>query len=100
MHILTAAVFPVSMLCFAWTTMTWIPPIVPVLASAVWGWCFYTMILMTVVYIGDSYGVSVWSFSLLSLHTNILRSTLPLPSLALPSSATWQAPHSPSLATT
>jgi len=54
----TAAVlFPVSMLCFAWTTMTWIPPIVPVLASAVWGWCFYTMILMTVVYIGDSYGV-------------------------------------------
>jgi len=67
---LTVTVFPVSMLCFAWTTMTWIPPIVPVLASAVWGWCFYTMILMTVVYIGDSYGVSAWP-SILSLVSQV-----------------------------
>ncbi|KAH7024968.1 major facilitator superfamily domain-containing protein [Microdochium trichocladiopsis] len=76
----TAAVlFPVSMFCFAWTTFTWIPPIVPILVSGVWGWCFYTMILMTVVYIGDSYGVySASALAGTALIRNIAGAAFPL----------------------
>ncbi|KXJ85773.1 MFS multidrug transporter-like protein, partial [Microdochium bolleyi] len=76
----TAAVlFPVSMFCFAWTTFPWIPPIVPILASAVWGWCFYTMILMTVVYIGDSYGVySASALAGTALIRNVAGAAFPL----------------------
>lgn len=43
------------MFCFAWTTSPDIHPLVPVLASALWGWSFYTLILMTFTYTEDSY---------------------------------------------
>ncbi|KAE9993962.1 hypothetical protein EG327_002296 [Venturia inaequalis] len=50
-----AVVFPISLFWFAWTTYTSIHPIVPVIASAFWGWSFYTLILMTYTYTEDSY---------------------------------------------
>lgn len=46
---------PISLFWFAWTTSPSIHPIVPVLASVLWGWSFYTMILMTFTYTEDSY---------------------------------------------
>lgn len=38
--------FPISLFIFAWTSYSWLPWIAPVLASALWGWSFYTLILM------------------------------------------------------
>lgn len=50
-----AVVFPVSLFWFAWTTYSSIHWIVPIIASAFWGWSFYTLILMTYTYTEDSY---------------------------------------------
>jgi MFS family permease len=50
-----AVTFPISLFWFAWTTYTSIHWIVPILASALWGWSFYTLILMTYCYTEDSY---------------------------------------------
>ncbi|KAI5357505.1 putative major facilitator superfamily, MFS transporter superfamily [Septoria linicola] len=47
--------FPIALFWFAWTTYTSIHPAVPVLASALWGWSFYTLILMTYQYTEDAY---------------------------------------------
>lgn len=52
-----AVVFPVSLFWFAWTTYSSVHWIVPIIASAFWGWSFYTLILMTYTYTEDSYGV-------------------------------------------
>ena len=63
-----AVTFPISLFWFAWTTYTSVHWIVPILASALWGWSFYTLILMTYMVTEDSYKVSglvdtslVWS---------------------------------------
>ncbi|TVY60679.1 Efflux pump FUB11 [Lachnellula suecica] len=47
--------FPISLFWFAWTCYTSIHWIVPILASAFWGWSFYMLILMTYTYTEDSY---------------------------------------------
>ncbi|KAE8448794.1 hypothetical protein EG329_008796 [Mollisiaceae sp. DMI_Dod_QoI] len=47
--------FPISLFWFAWTSYATIHWIVPILASALWGWSFYTLILMTYTYTEDSY---------------------------------------------
>lgn len=43
---ISTTVFPVSLLLFALTTSSSIHPIFPVLASTLWGFSFYTLILM------------------------------------------------------
>lgn len=50
-----AVAHPVSLFWFAWTTYKSINPAVPVLATALWGWSFYTLILMTYQYTEDTY---------------------------------------------
>ena len=52
-----AVVFPISLFWFAWTTYKSVHFIIPVIASAFWGWSFYTLILMTYTYTEDSYKV-------------------------------------------
>ena len=54
---LAAVAFPISMFWFAWTSYKTVHWIVPILASALWGWSFYTLILMTYTYTEDSYKV-------------------------------------------
>ena len=55
---LAAVVFPISLFWFAWTTYKEVHWIVPIIASAFWGWSFYTLILMTYNYTEDSYKVN------------------------------------------
>ncbi|CAK4033709.1 major facilitator superfamily [Lecanosticta acicola] len=50
-----AIAHPISLFWFAWTTYKSINPAVPVLATALWGWSFYNLILMTYQYTEDSY---------------------------------------------
>lgn len=57
-----AVTFPVSLFWFAWTSYAGIHWIVPVLASALWGWSFYTLILMTYTYTEDSYKARLLPF--------------------------------------
>lgn len=52
-----AVTFPISLFIFAWTSYPWLPWIAPIIASALWGWSFYTLILFTYTYVEDSYGV-------------------------------------------
>lgn len=52
---LASAVLPVSLLVFAFTANPGIHHILPILASAFWGWSFYTLILMTLTYTEDAY---------------------------------------------
>lgn len=47
--------FPISLFWFAWTTYSSIHPVVPLLATALWGWSYYTLILMTFQYVEDAY---------------------------------------------
>ena len=56
---LAAVTFPVSLFWFAWTTSKSVHWIAPILASGLWGWSFYTLILMTYNYTEDSYKVSL-----------------------------------------
>ena len=50
--------FPISLFWFAWTSYKSVHWIVPIIASALWGWSFYTLILMTYTYTEDSYKAS------------------------------------------
>lgn len=50
-----AVAHPISLFWFAWTTYKSINPAVPVLATALWGWSFYALILMTYQYTVDAY---------------------------------------------
>ncbi|KAK5108741.1 hypothetical protein LTR62_007888 [Meristemomyces frigidus] len=52
---IAAVTFPISLFWFAWTTYKSVNPAVPVLATALWGWSFYTILLMTYTYTEDSY---------------------------------------------
>ncbi|KAF2176593.1 MFS general substrate transporter [Zopfia rhizophila CBS 207.26] len=54
---LAGIIFPISIILFAWTANPDIHHIIPILASAFWGWSFYTLILMTLTYTEDAYGV-------------------------------------------
>jgi len=47
--------FPISLFWFAWSTSASVNAAVPILATALWGWSFYTLILMTYTYTEDSY---------------------------------------------
>ena len=51
-------VFPISLFWFSWTTYKSVHFIVPVIASAFFGWTFYTLILMTYTYTEDTYKVN------------------------------------------
>ncbi|KAM0795731.1 MFS multidrug transporter-like protein [Usnea florida] len=55
---LAGITFPLSLFWFAWTTYKSVHWIVPIIASALWGWSFYTLILMTYTYTEDSYKAS------------------------------------------
>jgi len=50
-----AVVLPVSLFWFAWTSQSGTYWIVPIIATAFFGWSFYTLILMTYQYTEDSY---------------------------------------------
>jgi len=52
-----AVTFPISLFIFAFTSYTWLSWVGPVVASGLWGWSFYTLILMTYTYTEDSYGM-------------------------------------------
>ena len=52
---IAAITHPISLFWFAWTTYKSINPVVPVLATALWGWSFYVLILMSYQYTEDSY---------------------------------------------
>lgn len=70
---------PVSLLWFAWTTDPSIHPVVPVLASALWGWSFYSLILMTFTYTEDSYkGYSASALAGIGLIRNLFGAGFPL----------------------
>ncbi|KAH6648792.1 MFS multidrug transporter-like protein [Truncatella angustata] len=74
-----AVVFPISLFCFAWTTGASIPPIMPIIASAFWGWSFYTLILMTFQYTEDAYRVfSASALAGIGLVRNIAGAAFPL----------------------
>lgn len=74
-----AVVFPISLFWFAWTTDASIPPIVPIVASAFWGWSFYTLILMTFQYTEDAYRVySASALAGIGLIRNIAGAAFPL----------------------
>ncbi|KAI5925902.1 major facilitator superfamily protein [Camillea tinctor] len=74
-----AIVFPLSIFWFAWTTYSTTPAIVPIIASAFWGWSFYTLILMTFQYTEDAYGVfSASALAGIGLVRNIFGALFPL----------------------
>ncbi|KAL0257076.1 hypothetical protein SLS55_007886 [Diplodia seriata] len=76
---LAAVAFPISLLWFAWTTSPSIHPIIPILASALWGWSFYTLILMTFTYTEDSYKVySASALAGIGLVRNLFGAAFPL----------------------
>lgn len=56
---LAAILLPISLFWFAWTSppQYHIPFIVPILATTLFGYSFYTLILMTYLYVEDSYMV-------------------------------------------
>lgn len=49
--------FPISLFIFAFTSYIPLSWVGPVIASGLWGWSFYTLILMTYTYTEDSYGM-------------------------------------------
>lgn len=75
-------VFPISLFWFAWTTYKSVHFIVPIIASAFWGWSFYTLILMTYTYTEDSYKVSYPTGTLRTETKPLIRSIVLRPSQA------------------
>ncbi|KAF8855269.1 hypothetical protein BDZ45DRAFT_746646 [Acephala macrosclerotiorum] len=74
MSMVAAIVFPASLFWFAWTTYTSVHWIVPIIASAFYGWSFYTLILMTFMYVEDTYKCARWCM----LRLKHVRRCLPL----------------------
>ncbi|KAG8529727.1 uncharacterized protein KY384_005208 [Bacidia gigantensis] len=76
---LAGITFPISLFWFAWTSFTSVHWIVPIIASALWGWSFYTLILMTYMYTEDSYKVfSASALAGLGLVRNVAGAGFPL----------------------
>ncbi|RYP62892.1 hypothetical protein DL771_009541 [Monosporascus sp. 5C6A] len=76
---IAALVFPISMFWFAWTTDTAVHPLLPIVASAFWGWSFYTLILMTFQYTEDAYRVfSASALAGIALVRNIAGAAFPM----------------------
>lgn len=78
---LAAVLFPISLFWFGWTStprynIHWI---VPVLATVVFGFSFYTLILMTYMYVEDSYMVfSASALAGVGLVRNLFGAGFPL----------------------
>lgn len=71
--------FPISLFWFAWSSYKSVHWIVPIIASALWGWSFYTLILMTYNYTEDSYKVfSASALAGLGLVRNVAGAGFPL----------------------
>ncbi|EKG17153.1 Sugar transporter conserved site [Macrophomina phaseolina MS6] len=76
---IAAIAFPISLTWFALTTSSSIHPSIPILASALWGWSFYTLILMTFTYTEDSYKVySASALAGIGLVRNLFGAAFPL----------------------
>lgn len=76
---LAAILFPISLFCFAVTSSPSTNPIFPVLASSLWGFSFYTLILMTFTYTEDSYKVySASALAGIGLIRNLFGAGFPL----------------------
>ncbi|KAF2107733.1 polyamine transporter [Lophiotrema nucula] len=77
-HIATA-VLPISLFAFAFTAKPEIPAIVPIIVSALWGWSFYTLILMTLTYTEDAYKTySASALAGIGLVRNIAGAAFPI----------------------
>ncbi|MBA7495541.1 hypothetical protein ES702_06128 [subsurface metagenome] len=78
---IAAVLFPISLFWFAWTSspqynIHWI---VPILATVVFGFSFYTLILMTYMYVEDSYMVfSASALAGVGLIRNLFGAGFPL----------------------
>jgi MFS family permease len=76
---LAAILLPVALLIFAFTADPTINPLVSIIASAVWGWSFYTLILMTLTYTEDAYKTySASALAGIGLVRNIAGAAFPL----------------------
>ncbi|KAF2730285.1 MFS general substrate transporter [Polyplosphaeria fusca] len=52
---IASPILPISLFVFALTATPETHPIIAIIASAFWGWSFYTLILMTLTYTEDAY---------------------------------------------
>lgn len=74
-----AIVLPISLLVFSFTAEPSIHPLVSIMASAFWGWSFYTLILMTLTYTEDAYKTySASALAGIGLVRNIAGAGFPL----------------------
>lgn len=74
-----AVTFPISLFIFAFTSYVWLSWVGPVIASALWGWSFYTLILMTYTYVEDSFGIySASALAAVGLARNLTGAGFPL----------------------
>lgn len=55
--LVAAVTLPISLFIFAFTSYRYLTWVGPVIASGLWGWSFYTLILMTYLYTEDCYGM-------------------------------------------
>jgi hypothetical protein len=76
---IASVILPISLFAFAYTADPGIQPLVPVLASAFWGWSFYTLILMTLTYTEDAYKTySASALAGIGLIRNLAGAAFPL----------------------
>ncbi|EMD00623.1 hypothetical protein BAUCODRAFT_177171 [Baudoinia panamericana UAMH 10762] len=76
---IAAVTLPISLFWFAWTTYSFVHPAVPIVATALFGWSFYTILLMTYTYTEDSYKqYSASALAGLGFVRNILGGGFPL----------------------
>ncbi|KAJ5037947.1 uncharacterized protein L3040_006823 [Drepanopeziza brunnea f. sp. 'multigermtubi'] len=76
---IASVALPISLFWFAWTSDQSVHWIVPILASGLWGWSFYTLILMTYTYTEDSYKTfSASALAGIGLIRNIAGAGFPL----------------------
>ena len=78
---LASILLPVSLFWFAWTSVPEynLHPIVPILATTLFGFSFYTLILMSYVYVEDSYMVfSASALAGVGLARNLAGAGFPL----------------------
>ncbi|KAF1962798.1 MFS general substrate transporter [Byssothecium circinans] len=76
---LAAILLPITLLVFAFTADPTIHPLVSILASSVWGWSFYTLILTIATYTEDAYKTySASALAGIGLVRNIAGAVFPL----------------------